>query len=201
MAIQDQIPRSRITLTYRTTISGEPETVELPLRLLLVGDFTQVEERQDDLDTRRIRGINKEGLGSVMEDMKLGVEFQVPGLFSAEETATLSFKSMRDFDPDRVSEQVGSINALRQMRTLLMELRSSIANQRDFRKGLNRLITGPDLEKFIKDLNENQFNVFDIKALGSGQENGAAGDKDKAKPATGGAASKTKDDGKAKDKS
>ena len=40
MAIQDQLPKSRITLTYRTTINGEPETVKLPLRLLILGDFS-----------------------------------------------------------------------------------------------------------------------------------------------------------------
>jgi type VI secretion system protein ImpC len=40
VAIQDQLPKSRITLTYRTTINGEPETVKLPVRLLILGDFS-----------------------------------------------------------------------------------------------------------------------------------------------------------------
>ena len=52
MAIQDQLPKSRITLTYRTTINGEQETVNLPLRLLVFGDFSlgSSEDRKIDLE-------------------------------------------------------------------------------------------------------------------------------------------------------
>lgn len=166
MAIQDQIPRSRITLTYRTTISGEPETVELPLRLLVLADLKRVKERaaDDEFELRRVRGITKDGLSAVMEDLKLGTNVTVPGLFSSEETASLKFKSMRDFDPDRVAEQVGSINALREMRTLLMEMRSKIANQRDFRKSLNNVFTPSAWDSVITELNENQFGAFQIVA-------------------------------------
>ena len=41
MAIQDEIPRSRLTLTYRTTISGEMQEITLPFRfLVLAADLT-----------------------------------------------------------------------------------------------------------------------------------------------------------------
>ena len=33
MAVQDELPRSRITLTYRTTIHGQQEEVNLPFRV------------------------------------------------------------------------------------------------------------------------------------------------------------------------
>ena len=39
MAITDEIPKSRLTLTYRTTVSGEPEDVALPFRLLIMGEI------------------------------------------------------------------------------------------------------------------------------------------------------------------
>ena len=42
MAIQDDknIPKSRVTLRYRTEINGVPEDVTLPLRILVAGDFS-----------------------------------------------------------------------------------------------------------------------------------------------------------------
>lgn len=42
MAIQDEIgiPRSRVTMRYRTEINGVPEDITLPLRILVAGDFS-----------------------------------------------------------------------------------------------------------------------------------------------------------------
>ena len=40
MAVQDEVPKSRITLRYRTEIDGTPADIQLPLRLLMMGDFS-----------------------------------------------------------------------------------------------------------------------------------------------------------------
>ena len=57
MAIQDEIPKSRLTLRYRTEINGQPEDMSLPLRLLITGDFSQgsSSDRSVDLDERNLR--------------------------------------------------------------------------------------------------------------------------------------------------
>jgi len=36
MPVNDEIPESRIMLTYRTTVDGEPRDVDLPFRLLVL---------------------------------------------------------------------------------------------------------------------------------------------------------------------
>ena len=40
MAIQDEIPKSRLTLRYKTEVSGQPEDLTLPMRLLVTGDYS-----------------------------------------------------------------------------------------------------------------------------------------------------------------
>jgi hypothetical protein len=40
VAIQDELPQSRITLKYRTTINGEEEDIKLPMRTMVLGDFS-----------------------------------------------------------------------------------------------------------------------------------------------------------------
>ena len=40
MPVQDEVPKSRITLTYKTDVDGEPAVVDLPLRLMVLGDFS-----------------------------------------------------------------------------------------------------------------------------------------------------------------
>ena len=81
MAIQDAIPRSRITLTYRTTISGEPAIVELPFRMLVIGDLTcgtSTEEARGSLEERPMHALNGTNLGDVMASMDMMPNSRVP---------------------------------------------------------------------------------------------------------------------------
>ena len=52
MAIQDEIPKSRLTLKYKTEVEGEAEDMSLPLRMLVTGDFSlgNSKDRKVDLD-------------------------------------------------------------------------------------------------------------------------------------------------------
>ncbi|MEY3881501.1 MAG: type secretion system contractile sheath small subunit [Pseudomonadota bacterium] len=47
MAIQDEIPKSRLTLRYKTEVNGQPEDMTLPMRLLITGDFSQGSSTDD----------------------------------------------------------------------------------------------------------------------------------------------------------
>ena len=79
MPIQDELPRSRLTLTYRTTINGEPETVDLPFRLLVMADYSlgSSKDRKKDLEARELRSLNGRNLDSVMKDMNMSIDLEV----------------------------------------------------------------------------------------------------------------------------
>jgi type VI secretion system protein ImpB len=47
MAITDEIPKSRLTLTYRTNVHGEAEDVALPFRVLVMGRWTSTSGRSE----------------------------------------------------------------------------------------------------------------------------------------------------------
>ena len=75
MSIQDEIPRSRINLRYRTEINGAAQMLELPFRVMVLGDLscgTSV-DREVDLDSRRLRSLDGKNLDSVMENMRLSL--------------------------------------------------------------------------------------------------------------------------------
>ena len=80
MAINDEIPKSRLTLTYRTTVSGEAEEVQLPFRLVVMGDLSggTSRDRQVDLDARNLRRLDGKNLDDVISDMKMSVSVNVP---------------------------------------------------------------------------------------------------------------------------
>ena len=79
MAIQDEIPKSRLTLKYKTEVEGQPEDLSLPMRLMVNGDFSlgNSKDRKLDLEERRIRNMDGTNTDAVMKDMDIGLNFSV----------------------------------------------------------------------------------------------------------------------------
>ncbi len=155
MAIQDEIPRSRITLTYRTTIAGEPETVKLPLRLLILGDFslgTSV-DRKSDLEARGTRSVNGRNLDDLMKDMNMSLKLEdvKNWIDEGELTVELPITQMKSFHPDEIVKHVPKLNALLLLRKLLVEMQSSIDNRKDLRKSVYELFENDAERKKLAD--------------------------------------------------
>jgi type VI secretion system protein ImpC len=167
VAIQDQLPKSRITLTYRTTINGEPETVKLPLRLLVLGDFshnTSVDRLQKDengavvgevdLEARRMRSITGNNLNSVMKDM--GITLNLDGVRNwvrpkdGDLTVKLPITGMKSFDPDEIVNHEPNLKTLLLFRKLLEEMQSNIDNRKGVRKAVQRVFENLSNEEFLK---------------------------------------------------
>jgi type VI secretion system protein ImpB len=140
MAINDEIPKSRLTMTYRTQVDGEKETVSLPLRLMLMGDLSKGSstDRQVDLDERGIRNLDGKNLNSLMNDMNMSMSFSVPNKIDPDKSEdlaiTLPVKSMKSFDPATLSESVPKLKSLLLLRKLLLEVQGNLDNRKDFRK-------------------------------------------------------------------
>lgn len=153
MPIQDEIPRSRLTLTYRTTINGEPETVDLPFRLLVMADYSlgSSKDRKKDLEARELRSLNGRNLDSVMKDMDMSISFDVDDKISsssgddAKMPVTLPINSMKSFSPDEIINHVPKLKALLLLKNLLQELQAGIDNQKDLRKLIQELYTKPEV--------------------------------------------------------
>lgn len=155
MSIQEQLPKSRITLTYRTTINGEQEAVDLPLRMLMLGDFSlgSSEDRKVDLDARKLRSVNGRNLNELMADMKMSVNFQVPNRINPDVEADLNVElpitKMKSFHPDEIVNHVPKLKALRLLKKLLLEMQSSIDNQKALRNMVYELFSNKEALKAV----------------------------------------------------
>ena len=155
VSIQDELPRSRITLKYRTTISGQPEDVNLPFRLLVMGDFSggSSKDRKDDLEDRKLRSVSGKNIDSLMEDMKMSVSFTVPNMINpdveADLNVTLPISSMKSFHPDEIVKNVPKLKALRLLKELLRETQSNVDNRKDLRKTIYELFKDPNALKDV----------------------------------------------------
>lgn len=157
MSIQDEIPKSRLTLTYKTEVNGAQEDVNLPLRLAILGDFSggTSQDRKLDLDERRIRNLDGTNTDAVMKDMGISLDLTVDNKVDpdkAEEMdVKLSLDSIKSFNPEQVAKQVPKLNGLLMLKELLEEMTSNVDNRKEFRKLLNELLQDQGALESLKD--------------------------------------------------
>lgn len=175
MAIQDEIPKSRLTLRYKTEVNGQPEDVSLPLRLLVTNDFSlgSSKDRKVDLEERRVRSMNGKNTDSVMKDMGINVSFAVPNKIDPDKAEDMQvkipFDSIRSFSPDQVAKQVPKVKSLLMLKELMEEVISNVDNRKDFRKLLGELMSNEEaLAKMMEELKG--YESLKLPSAGKSQE-------------------------------
>ncbi len=163
MAIQDEIPKSRLTLRYRTEIQGKPEDVALPLRLLVAGDLSQgaSNDRKLDLEERRLRTLDGTNLDAVMKDMGMSLKFAVGNKIDPQNSDDMNvdipIESIKSFSPDEIARHVPKLKGILQIKKLLEEVISNVDNRKEFRKLLNDLMGNEEaLAKMLEQLKDYQ---------------------------------------------
>ncbi len=174
MAITDEIPKSRLTLTYRTNVYGTPEDVTLPFRLLIMGDLSQgtSKDRKVDLDQRHIRQLDGKNLNSVMKDMNMSVKVSVPNRIDPDRSesleVTLPITGMKSFTPAEIAENVPKVRALLLLKKLLLEVQSNLDNRKEFRQLLRQLAQDPSAAEALKE----ELKGFDDFKVPTGKKDG-----------------------------
>ena len=136
-------PKERVNIRYRPATGDANEEVELPFKHVILGDFTS---REDDtpLEERERIGVDKDNFNDVMRSMKLDVDAKVEDRLSGEDEARLGvhlrFDSLKDFDPERIVNQVPELRKLLELRRALVALKGPLGNTPAFRKAIQGII-------------------------------------------------------------
>jgi len=156
-SFQKEKPPARINLFLEVETNGAMKKKELPLRMLMVGDYTARED-STSLEDREIININKDNFNSVMNSMNLDVEYTVPDRLKGGEEemkVNLKFDNMNAFHPEQVAKQVPELNRMLAMRNLLQDLRNRVVSMSQFRKELEQIVKDKDaLDKLASDLDQ-----------------------------------------------
>lgn len=146
---QNEIPKARINLSLDVDTGGHKKKVELPLKMLVLGDFSNGKTKGKVADRQRIN-IDQNNFESVMSDLAPSVCFNVPNLMAndgSDFTVDMAFKSLKDFRPDSVAQQVPELSGLMAMRNLLKDLKSNLVDNSKVRKELEKIVNDqPQLE-------------------------------------------------------
>ena len=139
-------PKERVNITYRPATGDAKEDVELPLKLLLIGDYTL---RQDPrpLEDRKPINVDKDNFQKVMGEQKLGLDLKVKDKLSEEEGAelgvSLKFKRLSDMEPEAVAAQVPELKKLLELRAALTALKGPLGNEKSFRTKIQQILSDP----------------------------------------------------------
>ena len=136
-------PKERVNIVYKPATGGAQEEKELPLKLLVMGDFTQQAE-ETPLEERKPVSVNKDNFDQALRSQKINLAMTVPNQFSGKEGEELSVKlkieGLKDFSPEAIAQQVPELNKLFQLRTALQALKGPLGNIPSFRKKIEGLI-------------------------------------------------------------
>jgi len=139
-------PKERVNIVYRPATGDAKEEVELPLKLMVLGDFTL---RADDrmVEDRDPVSIDKDNFNDVLKGQALELNLNVPNNLSGQADDQLNvrmkFESLKDFDPDAIVRNVPELAKLMELREALKALKGPLANVPEFRKKVQELVKDP----------------------------------------------------------
>jgi len=131
-------PKERINVTFKPATGGAQEEIELPLKLLAIGDYTHRKDERKVEDRKPI-SIDKMTFDEVLSKQELELTLSVPNRLQEESsTEELAVKvrvsSMKDFNPASLVEQVPELKKLMELRDALVALKGPLGNPSDTRR-------------------------------------------------------------------
>jgi type VI secretion system protein ImpB len=156
-SFQREKPPARVNLFLEVAKGDAQEKIELPMRLMVLGDY---KGRPDDtpLAEREVINLNKDNFEDVLKSMDAKLEYVVKDTMRGgdeEMKVDIDIDSMDSFSPEEVAKQVPQLNRMLAMRNLLQDLRNRVVSANDFRKQLEKIVKDEGaLEKLAAELDQ-----------------------------------------------
>jgi type VI secretion system protein ImpB len=141
-SFQNEVPKARVNIKLDLHTGGAQKQVELPLKLMVMGDYSNGQE-QRPLSERRKININKQNFDSVLSEFSPSLTLTVENTFAGDGSDTgvqLDFQRLKDFEPEQVARQIPELRALLATRNLLRDLKSNLLDNATFRHELERIV-------------------------------------------------------------
>ncbi|HET8903735.1 MAG TPA: type VI secretion system contractile sheath small subunit [Saccharospirillum sp.] len=154
-SFQNEVPRARVNIALDLETGGASVKKELPMKLLVMGDFSNGKGEGDVSERERVN-ITSSNLEQVMSDLAPEMNYSVPNRIKddgSEINVSLTAKSFRSFHPEAVAAEIPELSQLMSMRNLLKDLKSNLLDNSSFRKEVERILNSqPDLTSLKDEL-------------------------------------------------
>jgi type VI secretion system protein ImpB len=121
-----RVRKPRVHITYDVETEGAAIVRELPFVVGVMGDYAgDPTEPVKPLAERKFVQIDRDNFDDVMARVAPGLNLRVDNTLAGDDSqmaVSLKFKSIEDFDPARVAEQVPALKAMLETRSRLRDL-------------------------------------------------------------------------------
>jgi type VI secretion system protein ImpB len=126
----DRVRRPRVQITYDVETGGAMEKTELPFVVGVMADLSgQPKEALRPVKERKFVPIDRDNFNEVLDRATPRLAMKVQNRLTGDDSklaVELNFKSMEDFEPSQVANQVAPLKELLDMRKRLQELMSKM---------------------------------------------------------------------------
>ncbi len=145
-------PKERVNIVYKSKVGEAEEDVELPLKQLVIGKFTDKFADQR-LDERKSTSVTKDNFNEVLNAYDVKVDMTVDNKLSEEPDAemhlSLDFKTIKDFGPEAVVNKVPELKKILELREALIALKGPLNNVPKFRNKIQSLVEDDSQRKTL----------------------------------------------------
>lgn len=143
-----RVRKPRVHITYDVETEGAEVRKELPFVVGVIGDFSgKSYEPLKPLRDRKFIQVDRDNFDDVMQRMTPGAEFKVDNTLAGDESqlaVSLKFKSMDDFEPAAVVNQVEPLRKLLAVRNKLRDLMSKVDRSEELESLLEEVLQNTD---------------------------------------------------------
>lgn len=152
-----RVRRPRVHITYEVETEGAVVQKELPFVVGVLGDFSgNPTEPLKPLKDRKFIQIDRDNLNEVMERMTPGLNLKVDNTLAddgSQMAVDLKFRSMDDFEPASVVDQVEPLRKMLDSRNKLRDLMTKVDRSTDLEALLEKVLQNTeDLKQMAGDL-------------------------------------------------
>lgn len=157
-SLQEKIARvrpPRVQITYDVEVGGAIELKELPFVVGVMGDFAgKPEDPLPAFKNRKFVEIDPDNFDQVLAGMSPRLAYTVDNKLQDDGSkmgVDLKFKSIEDFEPDQVVQQIEPLRKLVEARKKLADLRSKMDGNDKLESMLEDILANSDKQKQLSD--------------------------------------------------
>jgi type VI secretion system protein ImpB len=147
----DRVRPPRVQITYDVEVGGAIELKELPFVLGVMGDFVgKPEDPLPAFKNRKFVEVDPDNFDQVLAGMSPRLAFTTENKLQDDDSklgVELKFKSMEDFEPDKIVQQVEPLRKLVEARQKLSDLLSKMDGNEKLESLLEDVISNADKQK------------------------------------------------------
>ncbi len=143
----DDYNSPRVHITYDVETLGAVVVKELPFVMGVLGDFSgQPTQPLPSLENRAFTDISRDNFDEVLGKLNAALDLRVKNTLTGEGEMSvhLDIRSIQDFSPERVVEQVAPLRQLLEARDQLKALKNQVAKSADLESRLNAILGDSD---------------------------------------------------------